>query len=114
MQKVSFFKILFTIEGHQYLGSPIGFEDVISTFTNNKVNEWLDESERLVDIASTQPHAVFSGVTHGFFEQIYLPFQNCSKYFMFRCLSRRLFTFEINTGQNGIDDDYRNVLSLEA
>ena len=46
-----------TSEGHRYLGSPIGSEDFISNFIQDKISEWVSQLERLTAVAQTQPHA---------------------------------------------------------
>ena len=57
--------ISITSEGRPILGSPIGSDDFISNWINNKVETWISELQSLTAISETQPQAVFSALTHG-------------------------------------------------
>ena len=54
-----------TSEGRPYLGSPLGSDDYTSRFVSEKVLKWATELKLLSTIASTQPHAAYSALTHG-------------------------------------------------
>ena len=58
--------ISITMEGRPLLGAPIGPDGFCETFCENKVSQWIFEVKKLAKFASTQPHAAFSGYTHGF------------------------------------------------
>ena len=51
--------------GRPYLGAAIGSPYYISSHVETKVTEWAAILRRLAEIASTQPHAAFSALTHG-------------------------------------------------
>ncbi len=52
-------------EGRPYLGSPIGTEEFICSYTEEKVKDWAQELELLATFGKTQPHAAYSALTHG-------------------------------------------------
>ena len=56
-----------TAGGARHLGAAIGSRKSKEEFITKKVDEWIDEVKVLADIASTQPHAVYSALTHGVF-----------------------------------------------
>lgn len=53
-----------TEEGHQILGSAIGTEDYMRSFTDEKCNGFVEETERLVAIAREEPHLAYSALVH--------------------------------------------------
>ena len=54
-----------TPDGRPYLGAAIGSPDYITSHVETKVAEWEANLCCLAEIASTQPHAAFSALTHG-------------------------------------------------
>ena len=98
-----------------YLGSPIGSEDFISNFIQDKISEWVSQLERLTAVAQTQPHASYSALTHGFFSKINFlcrttPGVDEYIYPLEDCLRMRLIP--MLTGRNTVCDSVRSILSL--
>ena len=54
-----------TTEGKSHLGAALGTEAFVHEFVNNKVQQWVEEVQRLSSTANTQPHAAYSAFTHG-------------------------------------------------
>ena len=54
-----------TPDSRPYLGAAIGSPEYISSHVETKVTEWVANLRHLAEIASTQPHAAFSALTHG-------------------------------------------------
>ena len=54
-----------TFKGHRYLGSPIG-----SNFIQDKISKWVNQLEKRIIVAQTQPHASYSALTYRFFNKI--------------------------------------------
>ena len=52
-------------DGGKHLGGALGNEEFVRTFLQNKVDEWREEVEMLVNIAQTQPQAAYAAFTHG-------------------------------------------------
>ena len=52
-------------DGGKHLGGALGNEEFVHTFLQNKVDEWREEVEMLVNIAQTQPQAAYAAFTHG-------------------------------------------------
>ena len=52
-------------KGVCYLGSAVGEENFMSSFIEQKVDEWLEELQVLASFAKTEPHAAFAALTHG-------------------------------------------------
>ena len=48
-----------------YLGAAIGSKEYREDYVATKVKTWIEEIHVLTDIASTQPHAVYSALLHG-------------------------------------------------
>ena len=62
-----------TSDGRPYLGAAIGSPNYISSYVESKVTEWVTNLRCLAEIASSQPHAAFSALTHGMMSKwIYL------------------------------------------
>ncbi len=55
-----------TCHGRPYLGSPLGTEDYMRVFVQEKVNGWIEDLQMLTDIAKSQPHAAYAAFTHGY------------------------------------------------
>ena len=53
-----------TQEGRPYLGAAIGSQKYVEEYVNSKVQVWSSSINILSDIAKSQPHAAFSGLTH--------------------------------------------------
>ena len=54
-----------TVEGKKHLGAAIGTNTFIENYVTNKVSGWVSETERLSQIAESQPHAAYAALTHG-------------------------------------------------
>ncbi len=57
--------ISITSEGRRYLGAAIGTDTFVKNYAADKVKVFLDEIDKLTAIASSQPHAAYSALTHG-------------------------------------------------
>ena len=55
-----------TDEGRPYLGAAIGTVSYTNDYVRAKVTQWSSQLTTLARIASTQPHAVYSALIHGF------------------------------------------------
>ena len=53
-----------TEDGHQILGSAIGSDDFVSSFISTRCDEYVQEVERLVEIAKEEPHLTYSALVH--------------------------------------------------
>ena len=57
-----------TAEGRPILGAPIGQPiatcTYITSYTNDKVQVWVEEVRMLAKFADSQPHAAFAALTH--------------------------------------------------
>lgn len=53
-----------TEDGHQILGSAIGTEDFVRSFTATKCSEYVEEIDRLAEIAREEPHLTYSALVH--------------------------------------------------
>lgn len=62
-------QIHITTGGARHLGAVIGSREFRDEFVVGKVEKWIGEIELLADIASTQPHAVYSALVHGVFSR---------------------------------------------
>ena len=56
-----------TSTGQKHLGSTVGSESFSYGYVNAKISTWVDELERLCEIAKTEPQAVYSALTHGIY-----------------------------------------------
>ena len=54
-----------TTKGRPYLGAAIATEEYVTEYVSSKVTEWKSSISILSEIAKSQPHAVFSALTHG-------------------------------------------------
>ena len=54
-----------TTFGRPHLGAPLGSDEFIQQFILQKVDQWHDMLSTLSDLATTQPHAAYSTLTHG-------------------------------------------------
>ena len=54
-----------TIEGQKHLGAVIGSEEYKTEYVRAKVNDWINEIERLSEIAKIEPHAAYTAFTFG-------------------------------------------------
>ncbi|KXJ07421.1 hypothetical protein AC249_AIPGENE23493 [Exaiptasia diaphana] len=54
-----------TTEGHQHLGRVIGSQEFHDGYVNGKVNKWVLEITKLVEIAITEPQACYSAYIFG-------------------------------------------------
>ena len=61
--------IKISCEGARYLGTPLGTAEYMNKFADKKVSEWQAAVESLSSIATSQPHAAYSALTHGLSSQ---------------------------------------------
>ena len=61
--------IQISCEGARYLGAPLGTAEYIKQFISQKVSQWQATVESLSSIATSQPHAAYSAMTHGVISQ---------------------------------------------
>ena len=54
-----------TSEGHSYLGAAVGTKSFVKNYAFNIVKVFLEELDVLTTIASSQPHAAYTALTHG-------------------------------------------------
>ena len=54
-----------TVDGKWYLGGAIGTHMFTEDVFKSNVQEWVKEVERLPQIARSQPHSAYAGLTHG-------------------------------------------------
>ena len=54
-----------TSTGQRHLGSTLGSESFSCGYVSAKISTWVDELERLCEIAKTEPQAAYSALTHG-------------------------------------------------
>ena len=54
-----------TKEGQRHLGAALGAQTFVEVYVTEKLHEWTKEVEQLATIASSQPHAAYSALTHG-------------------------------------------------
>ena len=47
------------------MGGTVGTSDFTETYMESKVVEWVNEVQRLAEIAKSQPHSAFTAFTHG-------------------------------------------------
>ena len=57
--------IQITKEGQRHLGAALGTQTFIERYVTEKVHEWSKEVNKLAEIATSQPHAVYTALTHG-------------------------------------------------
>ena len=57
--------IQITVQGHKHLGSPLGTRAFVEEFVWSKVAGWVNEIEKLSEIATFLPQAVYAVFTHG-------------------------------------------------
>ena len=106
-----------TSEGHRYLGSALGSRDFVINFTKEKVSEWVEQIDRLVQVARTQPHVAYSALVHGFFNKWVYLFRTTPDLTSYvepleDCLRLRLIP--TLTGQTSVSNTIRSLLSLPA
>ena len=58
--------IQITSVGHPYLGAAFGTDSFACELTKQRVSEWIAGVSHLSSFATTQPHASYSSLTHGF------------------------------------------------
>ena len=58
-------EINITTKGRRHLGAIIGSPEFKIEYVNSKVNTWIDEVEKLSEIAKVEPHAAYAAYTHG-------------------------------------------------
>ena len=104
-----------TSVGRPYLGSPLGPKPFVEQFVSEKVVEWLEELDHLIEVARIQPHAAFAAFTHSFIHKLS---------FLCRCtedIAHLLHPIEdkihfsfipVLTGQAPPNDTVRQLLSL--
>jgi hypothetical protein len=57
-------QINITEDGHRILGSAIGTEDFVNSFTSTRCDEYIQEVGRLTEIAKEEPHLAYSALVH--------------------------------------------------
>ena len=55
-----------TSSGRPYLGAALGSTTFIDSFTEQRVDEWIQGVPRLSSFAETQHHASYATFTHGY------------------------------------------------
>ena len=55
-----------TSSGRPYLGAALGSTTFIDSFTEQRVDEWIQGVSRLSSFAETQPHASYAAFAHGY------------------------------------------------
>ena len=58
--------IQITSAGRPYLGAAIGSSHYIRSYTKDRITQWADGLSQLSLIATSQPHAAYTVLTHGF------------------------------------------------
>ena len=53
-----------TSEGRPYLGAAVGSAEYVENYVKSKVSSWQSSVCNLATIATTQPHAAYSALTH--------------------------------------------------
>ena len=53
-----------TSEGRPYLGAAVGSAEYVENYVKSKVSSWESSVCNLATIATTQPHAAYSALTH--------------------------------------------------
>ena len=59
-----------TSVGRPYLGSLLGPKLFVEQFVSEKVAEWLEELDHLIEVARIQPHAAFAALTQSFVHKL--------------------------------------------
>ena len=54
-----------TSDGHKHLGAVVGTTENKENYVTDKVITWIEEVNKLSEIACTQPHAAYSAFIHG-------------------------------------------------
>ena len=54
-----------TSEGRKHLGASIGSEAFKTAFVTKKVQKWVEEVNKLAEVALTEPHVAYAAYTHG-------------------------------------------------
>ena len=106
-----------TTEGRPVPGSPVGKPKYITEFVSQKVKKWVEELERLAEIAESQPHAAYGAITHGLSGKwSYLPqtTPNISQLLEPIEYSIRTRLFLTLTGQDAPNEIPRCLFSLPA
>jgi len=106
-----------TTQGRPYLGAALGSPEYVDKCITDKVHQWLEELQLLVDVARSQPHAAYAAFTHGFVHKFsYLcrtvpnidtllqPLEDCIRYRLIPAL----------TGRAPPSDSDRELLALPA
>jgi hypothetical protein len=63
-------KVNISSDGKPHLGSPLGSKDFTEEFVCDKVAQWNDELDLLVDMAKVHPHAAYAAFTQGFVHKL--------------------------------------------
>ena len=53
-----------TSDGHKHLGAVVGTTENKENYVTDKVITWIEEVNKLSEIACTQPHAAYSAFIH--------------------------------------------------
>ena len=54
-----------TVEGHGYIGTPIGTEQFVKQEIEAKVKSWIDELRKLTELAKSEPQLAYSAYVFG-------------------------------------------------
>ena len=54
-----------TLDGRPHLGAPFGTSEYVKKITEDKIDCWIFEIDKLSSIAISQPHAAYTSFTHG-------------------------------------------------
>ena len=102
-------------EGRSYLRAPLGTSSFSDTIINTKVNQWIEEINRLATIAQLQPQSAYSALTNGLMSKwkylmrvipdIHLKLQPIED-----AIRQRLLP--AITGRNNINNTERQLLAL--
>ena len=107
--------IQITKEGQRHLGAALGTQTFIERYVTEKVHEWSKEVNKLAEIATSQPHAVYAALTHGLQSKwTYLTrtVPNISDLLEPLEYALRQKLLPVLTGRDGITDTERELFAL--
>lgn len=61
-----------TTGGARHLGAAIGSNEFMEEFVTDKVKSWIEEIQKLAEIASTEPHAIYLALVHVFSQWLFI------------------------------------------
>ena len=107
--------IQITKEGQRHLGAALGTQTFIERYVTEKVHEWSKEVNKLAEIATSQPHAVYAALTHGLqskWTYLTLTVPNISDLLEPLEYALRQKLLPALTGRDGITDTERELFAL--